>query len=114
MIWILIAWFPPDHLFASRCEPKIKVRSGPRRLGRAKKIRADGDGLGGPQKRGRTCRNMRSRIETILWILPTGAPWRDLPDVFAKWRSVHDWFRAWTEAGLGMAIWKAFQQRRSG
>ncbi len=50
---------------------------------------------------------MRLRIAAILWILRTGAPWRDLSEVFGKWKSVYDRFRAWTELGLWSAIWKA-------
>ncbi len=50
------------------------------------------------------CDNMRLRIEAILWILRTGAPWRDLPACFGRWKSVYDRFRAWTENGLWKSI----------
>lgn len=54
---------------------------------------------------------MRLRIEAILWILRTGAPWRDLPPGFGKWKSVYDRFRAWTRTGLWTAIWEALIAR---
>ena len=50
---------------------------------------------------------MRLRIEAILWILRTGAPWRDLPEVFGRWKSVYGRFRAWTESGLWAAMLNA-------
>lgn len=49
---------------------------------------------------------MRLRIEAILWVLRTGAPWRDLPPDFGPWQSAYDRFRAWTENGL----WKSILQ----
>ncbi|MDQ8209216.1 IS5 family transposase, partial [Coraliomargarita sp. SDUM461003] len=39
-------------------------------------------------------------LEAMLWILRTGAPWRDLPKSFPSWESVYSRFRRWTELGL--------------
>lgn len=49
---------------------------------------------------GRPPRNHRHRLDGILWICRTGAPWRDLPAVFGKWNSVWKQFRRWCESGV--------------
>jgi len=38
-------------------------------------------------------------IDGILWILRTGAPWRDLPKEFGKWGTVYDLFSTWNADG---------------
>lgn len=38
------------------------------------------EGLSGPNRKGRPRRNSREVLDAILWILRTGAPWKDLPD----------------------------------
>lgn len=54
---------------------------------------------------------MRLRVEAILWILRTGAPWRDLPGEFGCWQSAYGRFRAWTDSGLWAAIQSALCER---
>ena len=39
-------------------------------------------------------------IEGMLWVLRTGAPWRDLPEEFGKWGTVYQRFRRWSRAGV--------------
>ena len=43
-------------------------------------------------------------MEAILWILRTGAPWRDLPERFGHWQAVYAGFRRWTQSGLWPAL----------
>ena len=42
----------------------------------------------------------REIISGILWILATGAPWRDVPEEFGKWATVYGRFRRWNIEGL--------------
>ena len=42
----------------------------------------------------------RITIEGILWILRTGAPWRDLPEQFGKPNTVYYRFYRWVKSGL--------------
>ncbi|MBW4421807.1 MAG: transposase [Myxacorys californica WJT36-NPBG1] len=52
-------------------------------------------------KRWTTCqRASRTLINGILWILRTGAPWRDLPDRYGAWETVSGRFYAWRKRGL--------------
>ncbi len=39
-------------------------------------------------------------LNGIVWILRSGAPWRDLPDRYGPWTTVYSRFRRWREAGL--------------
>ena len=50
-------------------------------------------------------------MNAILWILRTGAPWRDLPKEFGKWSSVHQRFRRWRDAGVRERILSAVAKR---
>ena len=49
---------------------------------------------------GRPPKDHRRRLDGILWLCRTGAPWRDLPTAFGKWNSVWKQFRRWCEAGV--------------
>lgn len=52
-----------------------------------------------PQSTGRPPRDRRDIMDGILWILHTGAPWRDLPEVFGPWATVWDLFDTWNADG---------------
>tara|TARA_B100000925_G_scaffold284444_1_gene259471 strand:+ start:90 stop:842 length:753 start_codon:yes stop_codon:yes gene_type:complete len=55
-------------------------------------------------KGGRPRHADRRYVEAMLWILRTGAPWRDLPSCFPSWSSVYARFRRWTLSGLWKQI----------
>lgn len=39
-------------------------------------------------------------LNGIVWILRSGAPWRDLPERYGTWKTVYSRFRRWRDAGL--------------
>lgn len=41
----------------------------------------------------------RTVVNGILWILHSGAPWRDLPERYGPWQTVFDSFNAWRHDG---------------
>jgi len=49
---------------------------------------------------GRKPKDHRTIINALLWLLATGAPWRDLPERFGPWRSIATRFYRWTHSGL--------------
>lgn len=49
---------------------------------------------------GRKPKDSRLMLNGVLWILRTGAPWRDLPERFGKWQTVYDHFRTWRDTGV--------------
>ena len=51
-------------------------------------------------KTGRPNLDHRQVINGILWILRTGAPWRDLPERYGKWTTVSSRFYRWRKAGI--------------
>src|SRR4051812_34518596 len=58
---------------------------------------------------GRLPRDKRQMLDGVMWILSTGAPWRDLPERFGPWNTVYDYFRNWRKAGVFASIIAALQ-----
>jgi transposase len=50
-------------------------------------------------------------LNGILWILRTGAPWRDLPERYGPWQSVYEYFTEWRAAGVYDRILEILQIR---
>jgi transposase len=49
---------------------------------------------------GRPPKDHRTILNALLWLLATGAPWRDLPDRYGLWRTVASRFYRWLHLGL--------------
>lgn len=62
-------------------------------------------------KTGRPPRDRRQMLNGILWILSTGAQWRDLPERFGPWETVYGYFRTWQGRGIFDSILDALHLR---
>ena len=49
---------------------------------------------------GRPSKDNRLMINAMIWIVRSGAPWRDLPERYGPWKSVYSRFRKWIEDGI--------------
>jgi transposase len=65
-----------------------------------------------PQKplTGRPAKDHRTILNGILWVLKTGAPWRDLPEYYGPWRTVYSCFTRWQRVGIWQRILTELQQ----
>lgn len=59
---------------------------------------------------GRPARDHRTIVSAILWVLRTGAPWRDLPERFGPWSTVWSRFRRWTACGVWARLLAVLQR----
>jgi transposase len=59
---------------------------------------------------GRPERGAREVFEGILWILRTGAPWKDLPERFPPYQTCHRRFQAWSKSGTLKEALRALAQ----
>ncbi|WP_414698978.1 IS5 family transposase, partial [Oligoflexus sp.] len=44
----------------------------------------------------------------MFWRLRTGAPWRDLPEVFGPWSSCYNQFNRWSSKGIIQSLVEAY------
>lgn len=58
---------------------------------------------------GRPAKDHRTVLNGMVWILRTGAPWRDLPERYGPWQTVYSRFRRWREAGIWDQVLAALQ-----
>lgn len=63
--------------------------------------------IGDERSPGTSGRDNRRFVEAVLWIVRTGAPWRDLPEEFGAWNSVFRRFSRWSAKGVWQRIFAA-------
>src|SRR5271156_3133680 len=64
------------------------------------------------KKGGRPGKADRPMVEAMLWILRTGAPWRDLPSAYGPWQSVYTRFSRWSASGVLARLFEALARER--
>ena len=66
-------------------------------------------------ERGPAVPDKRRTADGILWVLRTGAPWRDVPERYGNWNSVFMRFTRWSKLGVWDAVFetpRASRRRR--
>jgi transposase len=63
--------------------------------------------IGDERTRGSSGRDNRLFVEAVLWVVRTGSPWRDLPEVFGPWNSVFRRFSRWSQKGVWQRLFDA-------
>ena len=61
------------------------------------------------RQHGGIAKNNRKFISAVVWILRTGASWRDLPPDCGKWRTVHQRFIRWQRKGIWKKLFEIFK-----
>lgn len=62
-------------------------------------------------RRGRPRHDDRRVVNGILWILRTGAPWRDLPERYGSWKTAWNRLSRWQKSGVWSQILEGLQGR---
>ena len=62
---------------------------------------------------GRTGTDNRVFINGCLWVLRSGAHWRDLPERYGKWKTVHKRFSRWCHAGVWDRVFETLKADRN-
>ena len=53
-------------------------------------------------------------LEAMLWILRTGAPWRDLPPEYGSWQTVYTRFSRWSQKDVLKRVFDKLAEARDG
>jgi putative transposase len=67
---------------------------------------------GKPSDPGRSGGDNRLFVNGCLWILRSGAHWRDLPERYGKWKTLHKRFTRWAKTGVWDEVFAALIKDR--
>jgi len=57
-----------------------------------------------PGTPGKPPKAARLKLNGVIWIARSGAPWRDLPERFGPWNTVYDFFRKLVDGNILLQI----------
>ena len=60
-------------------------------------------------KRGRPAQDHRQMLNGMIWVLRTGAPWRDMPERYGKWTTIYSRFQRWRKSFIWDKIFAELQ-----
>ena len=61
---------------------------------------------GRPGYAGVTAKDNRNFVNGVLWVLSSGAQWKDLPPWYGNWKSSHKRFTRWAKSGVWEKIFR--------
>ena len=61
---------------------------------------------------GRSGKDNRLFVNGVLWVLRSGAHWRDLPERYGKYKTLHKRFTRWAKAGVWENVFASLTRDR--
>ena len=55
---------------------------------------------------GVTAKDNRTFVNSVLWVLRSGAHWKHMPTEYGNWKSAHKRFTRWSKAGTWERVFK--------
>lgn len=60
--------------------------------------------------RGRPRQDDRAILNGILWVMRTGAPWKDMPERYPSYQTCHRRYQGWVKAGVFEQVLRTLAQ----